>query len=107
MNKMKTVSIFLHECRLNGEKKIPLHLSGTGFYNKSGIDLLSHTVTHAVPSAQRGLTSLFGMGRGVTPATKTPEFKFKSNRSSYVDLISLLMHRIYAFKKELASLTNY
>ena len=42
--------------------------------NKSGIDLLSHTVTRIVPSALRGLTSLFGMGRGVTPAIKTPEF---------------------------------
>ena len=31
-----------------------------------GGDLLSHTVTHAVPLAQDGLTSLFGMGRGVT-----------------------------------------
>ena len=30
------------------------------------------------------LTTLFGMGRGVTPATKTPEFKkFKLKRSAY------------------------
>ncbi len=33
-----------------------------------GGDLLSHTATHAVPSAQRGLTSVFGMGTGVTPS---------------------------------------
>jgi len=33
-----------------------------------GNDLLSHTVARAVPSALRGLTSLFGMGRGVSPA---------------------------------------
>ena len=39
-----------------------------GFQNKSGIDLLSHAVTHIVPSALRGLTALFGMGRGVTPS---------------------------------------
>ena len=32
-----------------------------------GGDLLSHTVSRAVPSALEGLTSLFGMGRGVTP----------------------------------------
>src|SRR5204863_7170634 len=32
-----------------------------------GGDLLSHTVSRAVPSALEGLTALFGMGRGVTP----------------------------------------
>ena len=31
-----------------------------------GNDLLSHTKSHAVPSAQRGLTTEFGMGSGVT-----------------------------------------
>ncbi len=34
-------------------------------YPKDGGDLLSHK--NAVPSAQSGLTSLFGMGRGGTP----------------------------------------
>ena len=34
---------------------------------KNGDYLLSHPVAQAVPSAFRGLTSLFGMGRGVTP----------------------------------------
>ena len=33
---------------------------------KNGGDLLSHC--HAVPSARTGLTALFGMGRGGTPA---------------------------------------
>ena len=33
-----------------------------------GGDLRSHTVTRAVSSAQRGLTTVFGMGTGVTPA---------------------------------------
>jgi hypothetical protein len=42
---------------------------------KFGSDLLSHTPAHAVPSAYRGLTSLFGMGRGVTPWLKPPKFK--------------------------------
>ena len=32
-----------------------------------GSDLLSHALTHAVPSAVEGLTSVFGMGTGVTP----------------------------------------
>ena len=31
-----------------------------------GSDLLSHTPAHAVPSAVSGLTSVFGMGTGVT-----------------------------------------
>ncbi len=35
--------------------------------------LLSHTVAHAVPSAFAGLTSLFGMGRGVAPQLLSPE----------------------------------
>ena len=34
----------------------------------AGDDLLSHTVSRAVQSARRGLTSVFGMGTGVTPA---------------------------------------
>src|SRR5207247_7979462 len=34
---------------------------------KRGGVLLSHSVSRAVPSALEGLTSLFGMGRGVTP----------------------------------------
>ena len=33
-----------------------------------GSDLRSHTVTRAVSSALRGLTSVFGMGTGVAPA---------------------------------------
>ena len=34
------------------------------FNNYAGDHLISHTVTRAVPSAQRGLTSVFGMGTG-------------------------------------------
>ena len=33
----------------------------------SGSDLLSHAVSRGVPSALEGLTSVFGMGTGVTP----------------------------------------
>ena len=32
-----------------------------------GSDLLSHTVSRAVPSAVESLTSVFGMGTGVAP----------------------------------------
>src|SRR4030095_14334116 len=36
------------------------------FLNNPGDFLLSHAVTRAVPSAPAGLTSVFGMGTGVT-----------------------------------------
>ena len=39
---------------------------------KPGSDLLYHTVTSIVPSALMGLTSLFGMGRGVSPSVMPP-----------------------------------
>jgi hypothetical protein len=38
----------------------------SGLGDNAGSDLLSHTVSHAVPSAVAGLTSVFGMGTGVT-----------------------------------------
>ena len=48
-----------------------------GFYRKEfGGDLLSHPVTQAVPSAQRSLTSVFGMGTGVTSPLLPPKDYF-------------------------------
>src|SRR5882724_6862316 len=41
-------------------------------FNPGG-DLRSHTVARAVSSAQRGLTTVFGMGTGVTLAVLPPE----------------------------------
>ena len=38
-----------------------------GLQKKSGSDLLSRAVSRGVPSALEGLTSVFGMGTGVTP----------------------------------------
>ena len=35
--------------------------------------LLSHAVSSAVQSGLRGLTSVFGMGTGVTPSLESPE----------------------------------
>jgi hypothetical protein len=52
----------------------PSQLSSRRVHNKSGNDLLSHTVTRVVPSALKGLTAEFGMGSGVTPSLKSPEF---------------------------------
>ena len=39
---------------------------------KPGSVLLSHKVTQVVPSALEGLTSVFGMGTGVTPPLSPP-----------------------------------
>ena len=43
--------------------------------NKAGDVVLSHRVSSAVPSALRGLTTVFGMGTGVTLAAKPPTKK--------------------------------
>src|SRR5690606_17196742 len=40
-------------------------------YESGGV-LLSHTVSHAVPSALKSLTTGFGMGPGVSPSPKPP-----------------------------------
>jgi hypothetical protein len=38
----------------------------------SGGDLLCHAVAHAVPSALRSLTTVFGMGTGVSSSQLPP-----------------------------------
>ena len=48
--------------------KTPQPFLVAGFIFIPGGDLLSHTATRAVSSALRGLTSVFGMGTGVTPS---------------------------------------
>src|ERR1700722_8709110 len=48
-------------------------LRRVGFCDANAGDyLISHTLTRAVPSARRGLTSVFGMGTGVTLAVCSP-----------------------------------
>lgn len=42
-----------------------------------GSDLLSHTVTRAVPSALKDFTSVFGMGTGVAPSLLLPKIQKK------------------------------
>jgi hypothetical protein len=49
-------------------KRRSLHKAGFFLIIYPGDDLLSHTVTRAVPSALKGLTSVFGKGTGVTPS---------------------------------------
>ena len=57
------------------KKPAQVSLSGLVFNNPGGF-LLSHAVARAVPSAPRGLTSVFGMGTGVTLSTQPPEKRF-------------------------------
>ena len=49
-------------------KKAPGRNTPRGFFviKEFGGDLLSHIVSHAVPSALKSLTSVFGMGTGGT-----------------------------------------
>src|SRR5215472_18268413 len=49
---------------MNGVHAKRPSLSGWPLKNIAGDHLISHTVARAVPSAQRGLTSVFGMGTG-------------------------------------------
>ncbi len=56
--------------RLDPTQKDPASRAGSCYY--AGDHLISHTLTRAVPSAQRGLTSVFGMGTGVTLAVNSP-----------------------------------
>ena len=58
---------FRRDTAATDQKKAPSECSGL-LELKSGGDLLSHTENRAVPSAQRGLTTEFGMGSGVTPS---------------------------------------
>src|SRR6266403_6303291 len=58
-------------------KPAQVTLSGLRSNNPGGF-LLSHAVARAVPSAPRGLTSVFGMGTGVTLSTQPPENCFSN-----------------------------
>ena len=53
------------------KRKRPASLRSLAFIY-AGNDLLSHAVSRTVPSALRGLTSVFGMGTGVSPAVISP-----------------------------------
>ena len=71
---------------------------------ESGGDLLSRTVTSQVPSALKGLTSVFGMGTGVTPSSLPPEMVslFRQARSVvlfflFADLLAPLCRGAHAY----------
>src|SRR6266446_2408544 len=50
----------------------------------AGNDLLSHTLSRAVQSALRGLTSVFGMGTGGSPAVRSPTSRSRQLSASAV-----------------------
>jgi hypothetical protein len=51
----------------------PRTLARRGSYERTGGVLLSQALAGQVPSALRGLTALFGMGRGVSPSLSPPK----------------------------------
>ena len=51
--------------------------------DNAGDNLLSHTVARAVPLAQEGLTSEFGMGSGRTPPLSSPAKRKAISRSEW------------------------
>src|SRR5215472_69957 len=62
------------------QKQKPTPKSGLSLKYIAGDHLISHTLTRAVPSAQRGLTSVFGMGTGGTLAVNSPANCRRSRR---------------------------
>ena len=67
------VNIVAGDCWCYGVEKSERPGSfGPGAVIYPGGYLLSHAVTSAVPSAQEGLTSVFGMGTGVAPPAMPP-----------------------------------
>jgi hypothetical protein len=55
------------------KQKRPGSFLSRAFRFNCGDDLLSHTLSRTVQSALRGLTSVFGMGTGGTPAVRSPQ----------------------------------
>ena len=58
---------------------------------ESGSDLLSRAVSSQVPSARRGLTSVFGMGTGGSLLPLPPEI-LRAARSRFRSLSALRFH---------------
>ena len=65
--KLSVIDSTYDSCELSEQKRRKPKQSCFGFLKwDPGGDLLSHTKNHAVPSAQKSLTTEFGMGSGVT-----------------------------------------
>src|SRR3984885_3188129 len=65
-------------------KRLPTFLLVAFIY--AGNDLRSHTLSRAVQSAQRGLTSVFGMGTGGSPAVRSPTSRSSELRAMTLEL---------------------
>ena len=66
-------------------KRLPTFLL-IAFCFYAGDDLRSHTLSRAVPSALRGLTSVFGMGTGGSPAVRSPTKSIARKRAKLLAL---------------------
>ena len=65
--------IELCEVEVEVKKKRHQRKADDVFNIRPGLVLLSHTAARAVPSALKGLTSVFGMGTGVALSLSRPE----------------------------------
>src|SRR4051812_40948419 len=61
--------------RVSGHRNTKSRLRGRleRIIERTGGDLLSQALAGQVPSALRGLTALFGMGRGISPVQYPPK----------------------------------
>jgi hypothetical protein len=66
---------------------------GAFFGFNPGGDLRSHTVTRAVSSALRGLTAVFGMGTGVSPAVRPPESRCQPKEAGAIANLLVVRRR--------------
>ena len=89
------------------------HIRGADSFLGSGSVLLSRAVSSQVPSALKGLTSVFGMGTGGSPLPLPPEFsrvlslRFPRDFLSLAPLRSLTLKTAHpAFKHLAPSSTN-
>ena len=62
------------------------------FFNQNGNVLLSQAVSHQVSSALRSLTSVFGMGTGVTSSLLSPHFLLVFSSCCCVAAYSIVSH---------------
>ena len=69
---LSSVNQLKYRVSFGGDKKTPMHSKGV-LRKGIGDGLLSHQVSLAVPSALRSLTSVFGMGTGVTFSLWSPK----------------------------------
>ena len=72
-------------------KNKALPAGGRALFFNPGNDLLSHSLAQAVPSALEGLTSVFGMGTGISPLPWSPE-TYNQN-SNYIRITAMIQGR--------------